>query len=134
VIVLDEQLEDPRIFASIQTWYRGRVVGITSLRPATVIKDDAIPGLLLRARQPCFVTINVSDFWRRVAAHPAYSIVTIELPLTRKLEVPEVLRRVFRSDAFRTHARRAGKVLRARASAIEFYDRSGAVQSVIGLI
>jgi hypothetical protein len=76
VIVLDEQLEDPRIIAAVQSWYRGRVVGITSLRHGTVIKDDAIPGLLARERQPCFGTINVSDFWRRAPASRRYSIVS----------------------------------------------------------
>jgi hypothetical protein len=31
----------------------------------SVIKDDAIPELLLSVKRPTFVTINYKDFWRK---------------------------------------------------------------------
>jgi hypothetical protein len=68
VIVLDEQLLGRGIEREIQKWYRGKVCFITDLRPGTVIKDEAIPGLLRGNRGSVFVTINEQDFWRRIPA------------------------------------------------------------------
>lgn len=62
MIVLDEQLPYRTLIPALQRWYRGRVCLITELRPATVVKDDAILSLLLTARQPTFVTLNWTDF------------------------------------------------------------------------
>lgn len=61
VIVLDEQLKNASVAEQISQWYHGRVVHITALRPATVIKDDAIPILLRQVVAPTFVTINTTD-------------------------------------------------------------------------
>jgi hypothetical protein len=46
MIVLDEQLLGRSVEREIKRWYRGSVVFVTELRPGTVIKDEAIPGLL----------------------------------------------------------------------------------------
>jgi hypothetical protein len=59
MIVLDENLTDQQLIRAIAAWYRGNVTFITTLRPQTIIKDDAIPGLLLTVPSPTFVTINV---------------------------------------------------------------------------
>jgi len=66
MIVLDEQLLGRDIELEIAKWYPGAVQFIMDLRPNTVIKDDAIPELLRPQNQPAFVTINESDFWRKV--------------------------------------------------------------------
>lgn len=58
MIVLDEQLLGRNLELEIAKWYRGKILFITDLRPHTVIKDDAIPGLLRQQSQPTFVTIN----------------------------------------------------------------------------
>lgn len=63
MIVLDEQLLCRDIEHEIARWYGGKVLFITDLRPNTIIKDDAIPGLLRQQIQPAFVTINEKDFW-----------------------------------------------------------------------
>jgi hypothetical protein len=68
--LLDENVHQQSIVASIAAWYRGQVRSLTTLRPNTLIKDKAIPTVLRRARQPTFVTTNVADFWRRVPAIP----------------------------------------------------------------
>src|SRR5258705_10439113 len=72
MIILDEELQGMGLEAAISCWYRGAVVIIKHLRPRTVIKDEAIPTFLLRAKQPTFVTINHTDFWRRLAAEPSF--------------------------------------------------------------
>src|SRR3990170_2679602 len=83
MIVVDENLHDQRIIRAISDWFPGRVVSVTTLRPKTVIKDDAIPALLCKADQPTFVTINVSDFWKKVEPHAGYCIVGAAMPKER---------------------------------------------------
>jgi hypothetical protein len=61
MIVLDEHLQGLELEDAIARWYRGTVVIVKTLRPGTVIKDDAIPTLLRRLKQPTFVTINYAD-------------------------------------------------------------------------
>jgi hypothetical protein len=80
MIILDENVYQQRIQASVASWYGGQVRSITTLRPNTLIKDDAIPSLLLLVRQPTFVTTNVDDFWRRMSAHSRFSMVCMALP------------------------------------------------------
>jgi hypothetical protein len=114
-------LHDERILAAIAAWFPGRVVSVTSLRPGTVIKDDAIPLLLRKAVQPTFVTINVSDFWKKAEPNHAYCIVNILLPKERIREVPELLHRLLRLPGFRTKASRVGKIIRLTPQRIEYY-------------
>lgn len=80
MIVLDEQLLGRGIDFEIEDWYRGRVCFITDLRPGTVIKDEAVAGLLRQQRRSTFVTINERDFWRRIPADPRYCVVCFALP------------------------------------------------------
>ena len=91
MIILDENVHGQSMTASIATWYRGQVRSITTLRPYTLVKDEAIPVLLRRARQPTFVTTNVVDFWRRIPAHSRYSIVCVVLSSERLHELPHLL-------------------------------------------
>jgi hypothetical protein len=87
------------------------VTDITQLRPHTVILDDAIPMLLRAVSRPTFVTINVADFWRRVAPSPRFCIVCCALPHTRAQDVPELVRWLLALEPFRTRSRRLGKVV-----------------------
>jgi hypothetical protein len=121
VIVLDENLLGLRLNNPIAIRYPGRVSYITALRPSTVIKDEAIPRLLQRLKGVTFVTTNVTDFWRRVLAHPQYSIVCLSLPNERLREVPELLRRLLRMPEFRTKAARMGKVVRVSRQQVQYY-------------
>ena len=130
MIVLDEEIYDPDLAEQIAAWYVGRVISIAALRPRTIIKDDAIPGLLRAAPLPTFVTINVSDFWRIVPADPRYAIVCIDLPTWRILEIPDWLRRLFRMPVFKTKAARMGTVARLRPSLIEYYGTDRRVQTL----
>jgi hypothetical protein len=102
MIVLDEQLLSYGVREPIARWSRGTVLDITQLRPQTVIRDDAIPMLMRAARRPTFVTINILDFWRRIPSDPRFCIACFAVPHTRALEVPELLRQLFRLVPFRT--------------------------------
>lgn len=69
MIVLDDQLSAPYLKSEIEKWYAGSVIVLGSIRPHGVIKDDNIPALLQDLKQPTFITINYSDFWRKIEAH-----------------------------------------------------------------
>lgn len=125
MLVVDENLHNQRIMDAIASWYPGQVVSVTSLRPHTVIKDDAIPFLLCHAPQPTFVTINATDFWRKVEPSTDYCIVAIALPKERVHEAPTLLQRLISHPEFKTKTLRMGKVIRLTPDRIEYY-RSGA--------
>jgi hypothetical protein len=75
MIILDENVHQQSIVEALAAWYRGRVVSITAIRPGTIVKDEAMPTLLRSAKQPTFVTTNVTDFGavsRRIPATLLY--------------------------------------------------------------
>lgn len=104
---------------------------VTALRPNTVIKDEAIPSLLRRVRQPTFVTINVQDFWHVVETHQSYCVVAVEVPSVRIGEVPDLVRSLLRIPDFSTKAARMGKVVRVSTRAVEYYESDGRVHSLL---
>jgi hypothetical protein len=122
VIVIDEHLQGLRLEEAISRWYPGSVVSVVELRPGTVIKDDAIPRLLLGVEEPVFVTLNSPHFWRRSEAHDGYCIVCFTLPADDAEQVPVLLRRLFRLDEFKTRALRLGKVARVSGGQVAFYQ------------
>ena len=121
MIVLDEQLSKPRITQDIARWYRGAIVNISDLRPATQILDDAIPTLLRTVANPTFVTINYNDFWRIIPARSYYCVVCLKLAQDNSAGVSPLLREVLRLPEFRTKRARMGCVISVRESAIDFY-------------
>jgi hypothetical protein len=130
MIIVDENLHDHRLMQAVAAWYPGQVMSVTALRPGTVIKDEAIPSLLLQVSQPTFVTINVSDFWKRVQPHSAYCIAIVSLPKERIREVPGLLRRLFSYPTFKTKALRMGKVIHITPDRIEHYESDRRIQSL----
>jgi len=121
MIVLDEQLLGRNIERDIEKWYAGRVIYINDLRPNTIIKDDAIPGLLRDQNRPVFVTINEKDFWRKVEIDEQFCVICLVIPDSRVSEIPELLRSVFRLPEFKTKSKRIGKVVRIVGDRISYY-------------
>lgn len=121
MIVLDEQLLGRDLETEIAQWYQGAVCFITDLRPNTVIKDDAVPALLQQENQPTFVTINESDFWRRVAVSDRFCVMCFSLPDSRANEIPALLRSVLQHPEFKTKKNRMGKVIRVTGQEISYY-------------
>jgi hypothetical protein len=121
VIVLDEHLLGLSIDRAIARWYAGKVGYITELRPNTVIKDEAIPSLLREATQPTFVTCDVAGFWRKITPHRRYCIVCFAISEERWRCIPTLLRRLFRTEGFRTKRERMGKVALVTATTVRFY-------------
>lgn len=122
MIVLDENLDRQRVFLPLNRWYRGRVLFIRDLRPRSVIKDEAIPSLLLTRRSPTFITTNALDFWGKVSPHKRYCIICLPFATERQPEVPGLIARLFRHPGFRTIARRMGKIFRLTSREIAYYE------------
>ena len=122
MIVVDENLHSARFMDAVAAWYPGQVLSITQLRPTSVIKDDAVPGILRQQRQPTFLTINAFDFWRIAPPAPQYCIVAIEMSKERIAEVPSLLRLLFRTPEFRTKSARMNKVVRLTLQRLEYYS------------
>ena len=122
MIILDEHLQGLSLEAEISRWYRGKVFVVKQLRPGTIIKDDAIPILLCQVKQPTFVTINYTDFWRRVSADKRYCIVCLQLSTERVDEIPSLLRRLFGLHGFKTNAERMGKVVLLNPQQVRYYQ------------
>ena len=121
MIVLDEQLLGRNLDSEIAKWYPGTVRFITDLRPNTVIKDHAIPELLRQQNQPTFVTINTTDFWRKVAIDRQFCVMCFMLSDSRAPEIPETLRCLLHHPEFHTKAKRMGRVIRVTDREIRYY-------------
>ena len=130
MVIVDENLHSHRIIQAISDWYTSRVISVTALRPGSVIKDEAIPTLLLKVSQPTFITINVADFWKNVQPHKSYCIVTVTLPTERIAEVSLLLRRFFRLPEFKSKALRMGKIVRLTSERVEYYQSVQHIHSI----
>ncbi|HEX8844216.1 MAG TPA: hypothetical protein VF791_06215 [Pyrinomonadaceae bacterium] len=124
MIVLDEQLNDAQIARDIARWYKGAVINILQLRPHTRIFDDAVPTILRTIKQPTFVTINYTDFWKIVPASDDYCIICFKLSATGMYLIPELLRRVLSLEEFRTKRLRMGAVVSVRGESLQMYRAS----------
>lgn len=122
MIVLDESIYDHRLAHKIGHWYRGRVISVVSLRMNTLVKDEAIPMLLREVDRPTFLTINISDFWRKVLPNLNYCIVAADLRQEDSLEAGGLLRRCLSLPEFRTKGNRMGKVILLRSTHLEYYS------------
>ncbi|MBI4963605.1 MAG: hypothetical protein HY913_10040 [Desulfomonile tiedjei] len=122
MIVLDEQLLGRQIEQTIAEWYRGPVCFVTDLR-AGIVKDDAIPSLLCRQRQPAFVTINTNHFWKRLRADRRFCVLCFNVGDKDVPRIPGLLKLLFRNRNFSTKAQRAGHIFRINIDeVVKFYN------------
>ena len=130
MIIVDENLKSQQIIDAILAWYPGQVVSITTLRLNSVIKDEAVPTLLMKANRPTFVTINAADFWKKAQPHHSYCLILVELPKERIREIPSLIRRLFQIPHFQNRATRLGTVVRLMPSKIEYYEVDRQIHSL----
>jgi len=122
MIVLDEHLNDARLEDALSHWYPGQIIHLKTLRPKTLIKDDAVATLLFKLKQPTFVTINWTDFWRQISADKRYCVVCFALSLNQADKLSDLLRSVFKLEQFKTKNSRMGKVARVLHTSLQFYS------------
>jgi hypothetical protein len=87
-----------------------------------VIKDEGIPALLRQVRQPTFVTINHTDFWRKALAEKAFCLACLKLTADQTDDIPHWLRRLLRLPEFKTKNVRMGKVTLVSIRGIRYYQ------------
>lgn len=121
MIVLDEGIGRESVKRSL-AWYQGQVTSIKDLYPNMKVEDEAIPVLLRELRQPTFVTINTTDFWRRIPAHESYGVLCFPFPDRRAEEIGALTRELFRLPEFKTKKARMGKVAWVGTEEIYFYQ------------
>lgn len=132
MIVLDEQLGDPRIIRSIERWYKGKVISIIDVRPRTVVPDEAIPVLLRQLTGPTFMTINHRHFWRKIPASPDYCVICLKLPAEHAMELPETLRAVLSRPEWRSKHGRLGNVILVSDRPVAYYSaKKGHIELVM---
>jgi len=118
-IILDDQLFDVEVLIPIARWIT--VQRLRDLRPGEVIKDERVPELLRRLRQPTFVTIDLG-FWNRGLRDGKFCILCFALRNDEQDQLPDLLRRLLRLPEFSTKSSRMGKVARVSTSEIQFWQ------------
>ena len=107
MIILDENIIDNQR-RQLNSWRISvRQIGYEAGRKG--MKDREIIPFLHQLNQPTFFT-RVDDFYERRLCHPGYCLAYLDI---RKEEVATFVRRVLRQSAFKTKAKRMGKVIRA---------------------
>jgi hypothetical protein len=110
VIILDENLLDPDLIEALR-WHPGGVESILQLAGTVGTPDEQIPALLRRHRDSIFVTNNAADFWEKFDAPTSCCIVAFSVSRARRLSIPLLLRRVFRTPEFATRAVRRRRMI-----------------------
>jgi hypothetical protein len=107
VNILDENIIDNQR-RQLSSWrFRVHQIGFEVGRKG--MKDREIIPFLHQLKQPTFFTRD-DDFYERKLCHTGYCLVYLDI---RKEEVANFVRRVLRHPAFKTKAKRMGKVIRA---------------------
>jgi hypothetical protein len=107
VNVLDENIIDNQRRQLMSWRMRIHQIGFEVGRKG--MKDREIIPFLHQLKQPTFFTRD-DDFYERRLCHAGYCLVYLDV---RKEEVAIFVRRVLRHPAFKTKAKRMGKVIRA---------------------
>ncbi|MBE2197240.1 MAG: hypothetical protein IAE79_01440 [Anaerolinea sp.] len=105
--ILDENIIDNQR-RQLSSW-RIRIYQIGFEVGRKGMKDREIIPFLRQLKQPTFFTRD-DDFFERRLCHAGYCLVYLDV---RKEEVATFVRRVLRHAAFKTKAKRMGKVIRA---------------------
>jgi len=121
MIVLDEHLNAESLKAAIARWYPGQVTFIKKLRLKTLIDDDAIPSLLQQVKQPTFVAINWTDFWKVMPADNHFCIICFTMEIEEVAEISALLRQVLKLARFKTKNSRMGLVVRVTKNLVQYY-------------
>ncbi len=117
--VLDENIIDNQRRQLMSWRIRIHQIGFEVGRKG--MKDREIIPFLHQLKQPTFFTRD-DDFYERRLCHAGYCLVYLD---TRKSEVATFVRRMLRHPAFKTKAKRMGKVIRASHVGLSVWTLSG---------
>lgn len=68
------------------------------------------------------MTINESDFWRKIAITDQFCVVCFALSDSRAREIPQRLRILFENPLFDTKQKRMGKIVRVAEKEVSYYS------------
>ena len=122
MIVLDEQISNNELRYVIAHWYPGAMLFLTELRPRTKIPDADVAKLLLMLKAPTFITTNYTDFGHKQAAHAAFCVICLKLPIERWREVAVITRQILGRKEFATKRKRLGKIISWSDGKIDYYE------------
>ena len=114
--ILDENIIDNQRRQLLNWRISVRQIGYESGKKG--MKDHEIIPFLHQLRQPTFFSRD-DDFYKRGLCHAGYSLVYLDV---RKEDVAVFVRRVLRHTAFKTKAKRMGKVIRASHSGVSIWN------------
>ncbi len=86
------------------------------------LSDEDILAELRSLRRVTFLTQD-ADFYRRENCHPEYCIALLAV---ERRDVAQYARRFLKHPSFRTHAKRAGKVVRVQPTGTVYWQRNAA--------
>jgi hypothetical protein len=118
-LILDAHVSASLVLRPLRRWITVRT--LQELRPNEIVLDERIPEILLREKQPTFVTID-KDFIDPRWCNPSYCILNFALQDREQHELPSLLRALFHRPEFRTRTLRMGKVARVSTSSIEYWQ------------
>jgi hypothetical protein len=86
--------------------------------------DDRVPQILWTLKEPTFVTIDLG-FWKKSLCHPDYAILVFALRDDQQVQLPGLLRALFRRREFHTRKNRMGKIARISTASIDYWEFHG---------
>ena len=114
--ILDENIIDNQRRQLLNWRVSVRQIGYESGRKG--MKDHEIIPFLHQMNHPTFFSRD-DDFYKRRLCHAGYCLVYLDV---RKEDVAVFVRRVLRHMAFKTKAKRMGKVIRASHSGLSIWN------------
>jgi hypothetical protein len=116
-LILDAHVNAVRVLPLLRRWIT--VERLQDIRPRQLVLDDRVPEILLRLKQPTFVTID-SDFDDPRLCNPNYCILYLALHDKEQPSIPALLRVLLRRSEFRARAKRMGKLARPASNTGNF--------------
>ncbi len=120
-IVVDEHIAHSKVTDPLKNWITAEQIGF-ELRQAKGLSDEQIIPLLHRLKRRTFVTID-SDFYNPKLCNDAYCLIYFHVSSTQQAQIPDLLRRLFRIEGFRSIRERMGKVVWVSPEGIRYYQR-----------
>jgi hypothetical protein len=117
VNVLDENI--PRDQKDLLGQWRVRFRAIPQDIGSQGLSDDNIPSLLLRLKQPTFLTRD-KDFFLRELVHARCALVWFDVATE---ETAFFIRMFLDHPSFRTNSQRLGKVIQVQSQGLSFWTK-----------
>ena len=125
MIILDENIPESQRKILESRRIRCHQIGVNFASKG--VQDDAIPALLVAAREPTFFTRD-QGFYAREFRHAAYCLVWLAVG---RDEVAGFVQRLLRHTSFDTHRKRLGSVLRVSSTGIRAWMPRAEAEEIV---